>query len=321
MATFTKRGKKWRVELMRNRVRASRSFPTKVEAIAWAATVAQEPLSGRAPPGTTVADLLRRYGRDVSPHKRGGRWEVLRLEAAARGDLGVIKLANLRPQHLADWRDGRLKEVSTGSVLREMNLLSAVFSRAVKEWEWLLANPLSKVQRPDAPLARTRRVPDEDAERIYIACGYSPDLPPLTAQARVGAAFRFALANAMRAGEIVGLEPDDIRGKVAEVDGKTGPRTVPLTQEAGPVLEQMLALKLPTVFGLESDQLDALFRKAAKRAGVKDLHFHDSRAEALTRLSKKVDVLTLARISGHKDINLLMRVYYRESAEDIAARL
>src|SRR5438876_9719490 len=64
----------------------------------------------------------------------------------------------------------------------------------------------------------------------------------------------------------------------------------------------------------------ALFRKAKGRAEIKGLHFHDSRAEALTRLSRKVDVLTLARIVGHRDPRSLM-IYYRESAEDIATRI
>ncbi|HHF5474929.1 TPA: tyrosine-type recombinase/integrase [Haemophilus influenzae] len=40
------------------------------------------------------------------------------------------------------------------------------------------------------------------------------------------------------------------------------------------------------------------------------LHFHDTRRKALTRLSKKVDVMTLAKISGHKDISILQNVYY-----------
>ncbi len=31
--------------------------------------------------------------------------------------------------------------------------------------------------------------------------------------------------------------------------------------------------------------------------------------------------MTLARISGNKDINLLFNTYYRESAEQIAGRL
>jgi integrase len=321
VATFEKRDGKWRARIMRNGVRSSRSFPTKAEAIAWAATVARDAVSGLAPYGTTLSDLLRRYAREVSPSKRGRKWEQNRLHAIAKGNLGAVRLAELMPQHLADWRDMRLKTVSSGSVIREFILLSAVFNRAIKEWSWMASNPLNKVTYPKPPPARKRRITDDEAARIYHACGYSPDKPPLTYQARVGAAFRFALANAMRAGEIVNLKPGDVAGKVARVDGKTGPREVPLTAEGLAVIEQLLPQKHRQIFGLSSAQLDALFRKASKRAMLDDLHFHDSRAEALTRLARKVDVMTLARISGHKDIGLLFRVYYRESAEDIAARL
>lgn len=59
----------------------------------------------------------------------------------------------------------------------------------------------------------------------------------------------------------------------------------------------------------------------ADRLMIEDLHFHDTRAEALTRLARKVDVLTLAKISGHKDLRILQNAYYRETAEQIAARL
>ena len=40
-----------------------------------------------------------------------------------------------------------------------------------------------------------------------------------------------------------------------------------------------------------------------------------------TLLARRVDVMTLARISRHKDLRILLNTYYRESAEDIAARL
>lgn len=62
-------------------------------------------------------------------------------------------------------------------------------------------------------------------------------------------------------------------------------------------------------------------RKAKARALVEGLHFHDTRAEALTRLSKKLDALRLAKISGHKDLRILLATYYRESAEDVARLL
>lgn len=51
-----------------------------------------------------------------------------------------------------------------------------------------------------------------------------------------------------------------------------------------------------------------------------DLTFHDGRATALTMLARKYDILTLSRISQHKDLKMLAR-YYRESSAEIAARL
>lgn len=47
---------------------------------------------------------------------------------------------------------------------------------------------------------------------------------------------------------------------------------------------------------------------------------YDSRATACTRLARVVDVLTLARIIGHRDLRSL-QIYYRETADSIADRL
>jgi hypothetical protein len=38
-------------------------------------------------------------------------------------------------------------------------------------------------------------------------------------------------------------------------------------------------------------------------------------------MAKKLDVMTLAKVSGHKDLSLLMNTYYRPKPEDIAKLL
>lgn len=75
-----------------------------------------------------------------------------------------------------------------------------------------------------------------------------------------------------------------------------------------------------SVFGLSKSALDNLFRRARDRAGIMNLHFHDTRHEAITRLAKKLNVLDLARMVGHKDVKQLM-VYYNATAEEIAQQL
>lgn len=146
-----------------------------------------------------------------------------------------------------------------------------------------------------------------------------------TKQERVAAAFLFAIETAMRAGEICMLRWGDIDdgrklAHVRAVDAgakKTGnSRVVPLSVEAIRIVEQLRGIDSEFVFALSVASLDANFRKAKRKAIIGDLHFHDSRAEALTRLSKRYDVMKLAQISGHKDIRILHEVYYRETVED-----
>lgn len=73
------------------------------------------------------------------------------------------------------------------------------------------------------------------------------------------------------------------------------------------------------MFGLNGSQRDALFRKGRDKAGL-DFTFHDSRAEAIWRLSKKLDVMELARMIGHRDLKSLL-LYYATSAAELSAKL
>lgn len=135
----------------------------------------------------------------------------------------------------------------------------------------------------------------------------------------VAVAFLFAIETGMRAGEICALRADFLVGRTARLPAeicKNGTkRDVPLSEKARKLLECLP--KADYSFGLSSSSLDALFRKAKKAAGIEGLNFHDTRHEAITRLSRKLDVLALARMVGHRDIKQL-QTYYNASAEDIA---
>ena len=134
----------------------------------------------------------------------------------------------------------------------------------------------------------------------------------------------FALETAMRAGEICNLTWDKVflgQSYCSVGDGKTDAarRDVPLSPEAVRILKQM-GSTMGRVFDLKASQIDSMFRKAKKMALVEGLHFHDTRATAITRLAQKLDILSLARMVGHKDLRML-QVYYRESATDTAKKL
>ena len=333
MATIRRRGARWQAQIDKRGVRQSATFSTKAEAVAWSLEVEAGIASGAqgSIARKTFGDLLVRYRDEVSARKRGERWERTRIDRMLRDDaaLCALRLADLSQADFAAWRDRRLAEVSAATVRRDWTLLSHAFSVAIAEWRWLTAHPMRGVRQPPEPAARDRLISDHEIELLLHALGYARDAPPLTITARVGAALLFAIETAMRAGEIIGLQWPrvDIAARVATLlMTKNGTaRQVPLSREALRILDQLAPVTAKRedrrCFGIASTQsLDALFRRAKMRAGVEGLTFHDSRHTAITRLARRLDVLALARMVGHRDIRML-QIYFNPSATDMAGRL
>lgn len=328
MASIKKICGNWRATVRRKGFNKSKTFTSKAAAEAWARELESEVLSGATTPtaaGKTFGDLLQKYSEERSAHKRGARWEQLRIELIRRDPLADVKLTELSKRHFAEWRDRRMKSVSARSVIREWAILSHAIKVAMNDWEWLSSNPISAVDKPKGAPPRDRLPTQDEIDRLCVSLGWDGKSIPDSVSGRVGAAFMFAIETAMRAQEICWLQFDDVTDKVATVrKSKTvaGVRKVPLTLEAVRIIEIMRRVDLDgdTVFHLTPSQIDANFRKAKKMALVDGLHFHDTRAEAITRLAKILPILDLARAVGHKDLRMLM-VYYRSSADEIADRL
>lgn len=299
--------------------RRSKVLPTRVEAKEWAARAEYEIRNGaKIAAAQPFGDVMLRYAKEVSPTKRGERWEVVRIEKLRRDKIAKVPIAVLAAPDFNDWRVRRMREVSAASVRREMGLMSAVLTVARKDWGLISSNPITDVTKPPEPPARDRLVTDDELKRLAVAAGENLSL----VLARAHHAFLFACETGMRAGEIVGLtwERVDLAKSVARLPmTKNGTaRDVPLSKEAVRLLQALP--KDDPVFGLSSQQLDSMFRKLRGMAAIDGLTFHDSRHTAVTRLARKVDVLTLAKIIGHKNISQLL-TYYNETAADIAARL
>ena len=330
MAYIRKTKSGYRVQVERGDVRRSATWPTKAQATAWAAQQEAELLALKHGefPRKTLADAMARYVDEVSARKRGERYERLRLEAMKREfpALVAMQITDVDTPHLAAWRDKRLRSVSPGSVQREANLLRNVFSVARDEWRWCDHAPFKGMRMPGENAARDRRVTPQEAKRLVRWLGYRTGMRPQSKQQEVALAILLALRTAMRAGELLSLSDSnvDLSRRVAKVAHKmqhlTGrPREVPLSRAAVRLLTPVMGSG--PVFTVSSESLDTMFRKARDSLQIKGLRFHDTRGEALTRFARKVDVMTLAKISGHKDLRILMEHYYRESATDIAHRL
>lgn len=320
MATYRKRGSRWYVEVARGGVRRGHTCNTKAEAVQWAAVMEQE--AARIEGGRFMLhEAIDRYIAEECPKHRS-RWEKNKL-LKLKTELPNMLLADLSADDIARWRHTRLQVVSDSSVRREMGVLNQVLNTARLAWGWLTVNPAANVKRPTEHRARQRLIAQHEIDAIVLRLGYSDDTDVTLKKQQVAIIFLLAIETAMRAGEIVSLawHQVDVNRRVVSLDKtKNGDlRDVPLSARA-----VFLFSKLPRTgtdcFAVDGASLSTLFRRARDAAGVVDLHFHDSRAEALTRLSKKLDVLQLARMVGHRDPRSLM-IYYRETAEDMARLL
>lgn len=305
MATFRKVGEKWRAEIARKGVRKSAMFTSKAEAQAWAGRVE---FSVTNIPRKTLHDALQRYVETVSIHKRGERWERVRI-AAFKAQLPDRKLTAFTSDQVSKWRDERLKTVSTGTVRREMNLFGNVLETATVEWKWLEVNPFRSVKRPPDGDPRRRVVTDDELTE-FIEEARSP------LEKRTAIAFAFAVETGMRAGEIVGIRKELITPKtvILPLTKNGSERTVPLSVKARKLLPA-------NGFNLTSAQLDIHFRNVRDRLG-QDYTFHAARHTAATRIgqSGKLTPFELAAMFGWRSLKQAMS-YVNSSISDIADRL
>lgn len=326
----------WRIQIEVRGQRDAGTFDTRREAMEWAAKRTTE-LKAQATGGKVGAallgevkslnDAMLRYKDEVSAHKRGWRWEFVRIDAITTKHPawpGKRKLVDLDSQDLISWRDARLKKVARSSVLRDMTLVGHVLETARREWGWLSVNPMRDVTKPSEPDHRERIVQGAEVRGMLRALGWSQRQPVRTVSQAVAHCFIAALQTGMRAGELTGLAWSDVREDYVILhDGrtKTGKgRQVPLTRSARRNLEQLKGWDADLVFGLKSQTLDAMFRKYRAKAGLEGFTFHDCRHTAATRLAQVLHVLDLCKVFGWSDTARAL-TYYNPTGSDIAARL
>jgi len=321
MASIQKVANGYRVQLTVKGQRDSRVFDSKRDAQQWAAQREIEMRNGSAVGGRTFSQAVERYLSEVSTRKEGEKWERFRLDAML-AHFGDVPLAKIGQPEIAAWRDARLngdenhKPVTGSTVQREKNLLRNLFTKARDEWHWMDHSPFKGVEMPKENEHRTALWDWKRIRRVLRFLGYVPGKPPETAYQQVALAFMIGLHTSLRASEILRVNAKTLSTETRVIRVKT--KTMKVAQV--PITRRAVKVCKLANFTITPVDLDALFRKSRDGTMAGDYTFHDSRGFALTMLARKVDVLTLSRISQHKDLKMLMR-YYRETPEQIAARL
>jgi integrase len=318
MATIRQRGKNWQVIVKRKGYPLqSKTFDLKKNAEIWGRK--QERLLDTGTWSDTVPafqnslnDLLDRYLAEITPSKRGAVAETSRIRSIKRTSIVKYAVGAITGQLLASWRDSRLKEVSGSTVAKELGVLHHAYAVAIKEWGFgLHSNPISLVRKPSQPPARDRVLSAFERAALIAACQNCRNtwiLPVV----------RFALETAARRGEILGLTWSniDLIAGTAKVDGKTGPRSIPLSPACISMLEGLPRSIDGFVFPVSVEALKQAYERAVTRSGIKDFTFHDLRHDALTKLAKQgFTVLELRAISGHTTATMLQRYVSIDTSE------
>lgn len=328
----------------------SKTFRTKRDAEDWARRTEDEMVRGafiqRATADRmTIAMALDRYLKEVVPTKRPTTQSSDKRRAKVLIKyLGKYSLAALTPEVIAKFRDQRLagddRHDEAGDPLPRKNntvrldlaLLGHLYTVAIKEWGvGLPANPVSNIRRPAPGPGRNRRLtPQEEIKLLEAVDAYSNPL--------LSWMVRIALETGMRLSEIATLRLSqvDLNRRIVRLlhTKNTQPRTVPLSLAATELFRE--AMDYPVrpedtdliFFGepcrdgkRRRYHFDRMWQQIKPDLGITDLHFHDLRHEAVSRLVEAgLSDQEVSAISGHKSMQMLKR-YTHLRAEDLVARI
>jgi integrase len=219
--------------------------------------------------------------------------------------------------------DGLSKKdkVSKATVNREIALLKRIINLAVYEWQLLRTNPLQNFSMLNEE-KRERYITAEEWQRLLSAS--SPELRDFLIVARF-TGIRYGL----RSHGILGLKWTDIdldnwEIKLRDSKNREG-RIVYMNETVHKVLKRRKARAtsewvFPGRKGKRRCSFDTVFKLAKRRACINDLRIHDIRhAFGTDKKSQGVDLPSLAKLMGHKDIKTTMR--YGEPDEDHLRRI
>ena len=316
MAYIAKHKDKWRAQVVKDGVRKTAVWATKREATEWANRIELEISKGVISANShTLRQAIDKYLTTVSINKRDAvAWEKRRFDAMIEF-FGDVELGSITSEHIGDWRSERIKTVSGSTIQRESGLYRNLFRVARAEWKWITSNPYEGVRLPSANPPRVQVWRWQQIKRVLRGGQHTGGKTLEVTQA-----FHLALRTGMRLNEamVAPVHFDRARRVVGLPSTKTEAKgeVVPLTKQGYRVMCAM-----PKAFKVSPKRASMLFCHLCNKLLINDLQFRDARATALTLMARRMDVLTLARISRHKDLRLLISTYYRESPEAISLRL
>ena len=336
----------WVVQIYEEHAVERKRFETETAAVSWAANFAREVNSkaGSDFHDLTFADLMNRYLKEVSIKfvKHSKNVQMIRFLTHAKFESSQnlkfpifnAKLIDLCKKDFIDFRDLRLQEVGHGTFKRDWSRFFSAMEYAAGEWGWVHRNIMKGIRIPKEPEHRRRRVTSDEelSIRLYLINEQAKFKSSSMHYLQVAIIFQLAIETGLRSSEILALKREEvsIENRYLKVTGiepnacKTfsSIRSVPLTPLALSLLSDALSYNWNNqfIFSIKQSKLNSFFSKTCKDLEIKNLHIHDARHEATWRLAQIYDVLDLAKIIGHKDVQTLL-VYYHPTIDELVSKM
>lgn len=341
---------RWRVQVRRKGHTVSETFLRRDDAKTWAFDAERQIDRGESPRAariarlTTFADLIDLHVADMSEvGKAPGRSKDATLRMLKRR-LGSLRLEQLDRETLLRFGRERSAE-GTGPVTLGMDLgfIKTVIQHAAaihglqisSEPVDLARAALSRLGLVGKSRERDRRPSEDELQRLFAYFDHhSRQIIPM------GRVIRFAIATAMRQEEIfrVTWEDYDPRAKMLLIRDRKDPREkkgndqrIPLLDISGfdavALIEEQRAARANAdtrIFSNNHKSAGTAFTRACQVLRIEDLHFHDLRHDATSRLFEAgLQIQQVALVTGHKDWKMLKRYTHLrpESLHDFIARM
>ncbi|HUA12617.1 MAG TPA: site-specific integrase [Solirubrobacteraceae bacterium] len=338
----TKLGPAWT-----ERGRPPAGYFTKRRAEDWLRDVFDQARRGTLPgmvvTGATFADAAAEFLR-YAEHDRALKPSTLRgyrsiISAYLLPAFGPRRLEDITPGEIERWRTS-LRSAATPPRTRLANntknrivvLLHGIFVRACKLYG-LPVNPVAGIERH--PVRLTGDIEVFSPEEVWA-------LVRAAASEQDAAIFLMAAFTGLRRGELVALRWRDVdfAGSAVRVRSSysggalTAPksgrvRSVPLAPDVARALDALSRrewftgeddLAFPGELGsfLDGSALRRRYAAALRRAGLRQLRFHDLRHTFGTRMIATADIRRVQEWMGHADIQTTMRYLHYAPREDDA---
>ncbi|MBM3191995.1 MAG: site-specific integrase [Chlamydiae bacterium] len=302
----------------------SESFSTRREAKEWALQMEAEVRQGRyfgrsEAKERTFNDLVTRYFAQNSAQQPKAFEKYKKQVLWWNEYLKDYYLCSITPAILAEVKEKLLQEVTYRGHLRShstanryLAALSGLFTLAVKEWNWMKENPLSKVSRYQEGKPRDRFLSKEEIEQLLGSCKESKS-------SHLYLVALFALSTGARQGEILHLKWRDVdfgRQTATFRETKNGEtRTIPLNTALIKGLIEARGQRViyseyvfPSLDGKQPADIRSAWEGAIKKAGLSTICFHMLRHTAASHLAMGgASTLEVGAILGHKTLAMVKR--------------